>query len=428
MMRPAFVVGVGTSILSLVRALGRQGVPCWTCCTRRIPGTVSSYARFWRVPDPQYDERGLIARIIELAGRVEGRPIVFVAGDHFSQALARHRDRLETVATVCVASRELVDLLIHKRHFSDWAREQVASFPKSTPATAFAPDGPLAFPVVAKPFHRGFSNARALDLPSEKELHDLRFTLIEDAAGWDRYRRAHARLLPHILIQRYIRGTSASKFSVGIYASRDSEIKGVFVGRRVRGYPALYGDASLVESSRVPDPVLAEVADIVRRLGYAGIAEFEYNQDAETGEFHLLEINPRSWGWIGITTATDANIPWIAYRDLAGEALPGVVHCGRPGATKMVLLVRDLANAFLRYRWNRPDWVLSPRAWRRSLEAENLVVWEFDRDDLRGSLWCLLVVLHASASYVRRGLTRNLAARLGRIGLRLKWLGPQQAD
>jgi len=416
MTRPAFVVGVGTSILSLVRTLGRQGIPCWTCCARRIPGTVSRYARFWRIPDPQDDERGMIDRIVELAERVEGRPIIFVAGDHFSQALARHRDRLEEFATVCVAPSGQVDLLIHKQHFSDWAQENVASFPKSVPATGFSPGGSIAFPVVAKPFHRGFSNARELDLPSEKELHNLRFALIQDAADWDRYRRANGRLLPHILIQQYIRGTSASKFSVGIYANRKSEIKGIFVGRRVRGYPALYGDASLVESSQVPEPVLAEVADIVRRLGYAGIAEFEYNQDADTGRFHLLEINPRSWGWIGITMATKSNIPWIAYQDLAGQAQPCIVYEGQPGSTKIVLLIRDISNAFLRYRWNHPEWVLSPRAWWRSLKAENLVIWEFDRGDLRGSLWCLLVVLQTAVSYVCRGLFRQLAARLGRQG------------
>ena len=428
MMRPAFVVGVGTSILSLVRALGRQGVPCWACCAKRIPGTVSRFSRYWKIPDPQEDERGMIERILELAGRVEGRPIVFVAGDHFAQALARHRDRLETCASVCVAPGDQVELMIHKQLFSDWARAQVPSFPRSLPATAFLPDGPIPFPVVAKPFHRGFSNARALDLPAERELHDLRFTLIQDEADWDRYCRANARLLPYILIQQYVRGTSASKFSVGIYASRQSEIKGLFVGRRVRGYPALYGDASLVESSQVPDSVLDEVAEIVRRLGYAGIAEFEYNQDAETGQFHLLEINPRSWGWIGITTATEANIPWIAYQDLAGSAPPPVVYRGRPGATKMVLLVRDLANAFLRYRWNRPEWVLSPRAWRQSLQADQLVIWEFDRRDLRGSLWCLLVLLQASVAYLCRGLTRLPIVRLGRTAPRLDRARPQEAE
>ena len=112
-------------------------------------------------------------------------------------------------------------------------------------------------------------------------MHDLRFALIRDAVEWEHYRQANSRLLPYILVQQYIRGTSASKFSVGIYANRKSEVKGIFVGRRVRGFPALYGDASLIESSWVPDSVLAEVADIVQRLGYAGIAEFEFNQDAE---------------------------------------------------------------------------------------------------------------------------------------------------
>ena len=406
-LNPAFVVGVGTSVLSLVRALGRRGVTCWACCARRIPGTVSRYSTYWPVPDPQQDEAGLVARLLELAGRVGGRPIVFVAGDHFAQALARHRDRLETAMTVCVADGDTVDLLIHKHRFSTWASEHVPSFPKSVPAGDFRPSARLDFPVIAKPFHRGFAGSAQLGLPSEMELHERRFTLIRDADEWEAFRRRNARLLPHLLVQQFIRGSSASKFSVGLYADRASEIRGLFVGRRVRGYPAQFGDASLIESAEVPDEVLDEVRAIVGAIGYAGIAEFEFNRDEETGRFHLLEINPRSWGWIGITTATPANIPWIAYSDLAGRPQPRATYA-EPGATKMVLLTRDLSNVFIRFRWDRPDWVLSPAAWRRSLAARRLVVWEIDRQDLRGTLWCALVVLQGAVSYVLRGLWRRL--------------------
>lgn len=407
MRRPAFVVGVGTSILSLVRALGSHGVPCWVCCARRIPGTLSRYARYWRIPDPQQDEDGTIDRLLELAGKVEGRPIVFIAGDHFAQALARHRDRLEEVATVCVARGEVVDLMIHKQSFSEWAQDHVPSFPKSAPASEFVPSAEFDFPVIAKPYHRGFTNADKLGLPSEKELHENRFTLIRDAAELEHYRQYNSRLLPHMLIQQFIRGTSASKFSVGIYADRQSEIKGIFVGRRVRGFPAQFGDASLLESASVPESVLDEVRDIVRRLGYSGIAEFEFNQDAETGHFHLLEINPRSWGWIGITTATPANIPWIAYQDLAGRALSCVTYAD-PGATKMVLLIRDMSNVFVRFRWDHPEWVMSPARWWRSLKADQLVVWEFDRHDLRSTLWCFATVIYGAVRYVSRGVLRRV--------------------
>lgn len=425
--RPAFVVGVGTSVLSLVRALGSRGIPVWACCARRIPGTVSRYARYWHIPDPQQDEVGMVARLADLAERVEGRPIVFTAGDHFAQALGRHRDRLEEVATICVARRGVVDLLIHKHSFSEWAREHVPSFPKSVPASEFVPSADLDFPIVAKPYHRGFANADKLGLPSEQELHERRFTLIRDATEWEAYRRQYPRLLPHMLIQQFIRGTSASKFSVGIYADRRSEIKGLFVGRRVRGYPAQFGDASLLESASVPDSVLDEVRHIVRAVGYSGIAEFEFNQDSETGTFHLLEINPRSWGWIGITTATKANIPWIAYQDLAGRPLPCVAHDAEAGLVKMVLLTRDLSNVFIRFRWDHPDWVLSPAAWWRSLKAERLVVWEYDQRDLRGSLWCVLVVLRSAVQYVTRGVFRRVfpsTHAAGPAGTRR----PQQAD
>ncbi len=424
--QPAFVVGVGTGVLSLVRALGSRGVPVWACCARRIPGTVSRYARYWNVPDPQLDEAGMVERLLELADRVAGRPIVFTTADHFAQALGNHRDRLEAVATICVAPGAVVDLLVHKHSFSQWAQAHVPSFPRSVPADAFAPSEGLGFPVVVKPYHRGFANAAKLGLPSENELHELRFTLIRDAGEWDLYRQRNSRLLPHMLVQQFIRGDSASKFSVCIYADRQSEIKGIFVGRRVRGFPAQFGDASLIESATVPDSVLDEVRYIVRSLAYSGIAEVEFNQDSETGRFHLLEINPRPWGWIGITTASEADIPWIAYRDLAGNALPCVTHADA-GSTKMVLLAQDMSNVFVRFRWDHPEWVMSPAAWWRSLEAKRVVVWEFDRRDLRGTLWCVAVVLRGAVVYVLRGVRNRLFSAVGVTSLPAAGR-PQQAD
>ena len=42
---------------------------------------------------------------------------------------------------------------------------------------------------------------------------------------------------------------------------------------------------------------------IVKDLNYSGIAEFEYKKDLSTGRYRLIEVNPRSWSWIGITPA-----------------------------------------------------------------------------------------------------------------------------
>lgn len=406
---PVFVVGVGTDVLSLVRIFREKNVVCWACSSRRVPGTVSSGARYWRIPDPREDEEGMVESLVELARKQDRPPVIFTGCDQHAQALARYRDRLLKVAIPCIARSEVVELLVHKRDFSAWAKEHVASYPLSVSATEFQSGHSIPFPVIGKPNHRGFAGAVKLDLPSEEELHDRRFTLLRDTGEWESYKKEQRRFLPHLLIQEYIQGTSASKYSVCIYADESFKIKALFVGRRLRGFPAQYGDASLVQSDEVPDSVLSEVTEIVRQLRYQGIAEIEFNQDEVTGQFRLLEVNPRCWGWIGLTDGTDCNVPWIAYQELTGHHVAGVRYGPKPGSVKMVFLALDIANVFLRYRRDYPAWVMSPRVWWRSLRADKLSIWEFDRRDWRGTLWCIVVLAVKGITYAIRPLKRSIS-------------------
>jgi hypothetical protein len=166
-----------------------------------------------------------------------------------------------------------------------------------------------------------------------------------------------------------------------------------------------------VQSDEVPQSVLATATDMVKRLGYEGIAEIEFNRDEKTGAFHLLEMNPRCWGWIGITEATDCNVPWIAYRDLTGQELAGTIQGPRPGSVKMLFLVMDASSVFLRYRKDHPEWVQSLRAWWKGLESEKLIVWEIDGRDWRGTLWCFLELLWKGLAYAARAFGRRWTGR-----------------
>lgn len=389
---PVFVIGLLSTLQSLARSVGRHGIECWACASNPQPGLISRYARYARIPDPREDEEGMVDAVIALARRQKRPPVIFTGSDQHAQALARHRDRLREVAIPCIGRGETVDLLIHKGQFSEWARTNVPSYPNSTPAAVFEPGDALPFPVIAKPNFRNLANGHKLNVPSTVELNKRRFTLIEDAAQWETFKQREKEYLPHLLIQEFVRGDSASKYSVGIYADARSDIRAMFVGRRLRGYPALYGDATLVQSDEVPEAVIAEVRETVKALRFEGIAEFEYNQHEVTGAFRLLEINPRCWGWIGITTLSCCDVPLVAYRDLTGQQQDGTVYGPKRGSLKMVYLVSDAINVFLRYPRHYPRWALSPLAWWRSLRADNLVIFDFDPGDLRGTFWCVIAL------------------------------------
>jgi len=386
---PVIVLGMGFPALGVVHTLAIRGVPCWVCDPQRRFTAWSRHARYWRIPDPRFDADGMIARLKELAKKIGGRPVVIPTDDHYSQVLARHNAELEPLMLPCVAGSETVELLVHKGRFSEWAEGRGIRVPRTRPGNA--PVGALPLPVVAKPITKSSFRYAAREMGGRR-TSELRFTLLRSEAEWRKFRESNAANLEIIVLQEYVEGNSSDMYSIGVYADRQSQITGMFVGRKLRGYPAQYGNTKLGQNDTVPDHVLAEIAGIVRELHYTGIAEFEYRRDSKTGEFRLIEVNPRCWSWIAATAESPANIPWIAYRDMIGAPVAPAMDNRAPGAVKYVTILSDMANVFVRYRWDHPAWVMGPRAWWRSLEADRLVVAEFNRGDWPVALYSMWVL------------------------------------
>jgi predicted ATP-grasp superfamily ATP-dependent carboligase len=121
--------------------------------------------------------------------------------------------------------------------------------------------------------------------------------------------------------------------------------------------------------------------------------ELEYKRDPRDGEYKLLDVNARTWGYHGLGPAAGVDFPALLFADQTGEALPTVR--ARPGvrwirlATDVPNAVRDMAAGTLR-----------PAAYLRSLrgiDVEAVLSWS---DPLPG-LYELALLPYL---FVRRGL------------------------
>ncbi|MFC3959088.1 hypothetical protein [Halovivax cerinus] len=422
----AIVCNCAYNGLSIIQELGRHGVDVHALDSFRNIGTTSKYATFHKCPNPTTDEEAFIEYLEELCTEFDDKPVLIPANDHWASAIAANKNTLSEHYRPCVADGETVDLLLNKRDFGDWAAERTYPVPRTWDGTSVQNVSDDAFPLAAKPGDARYapdmmfrsklvsfvnwltgsntdeSSVDDEELREKTKLYEkFRLEVFESKSELDDFLDSYPILAEEFAFQEYVRGMSDSMYTVGVYAN-DGVVKGVFTGRKVRGYPPDIGDCKVGQAESVPEQLIDEAKSICDELSYTGIAEFEYKRDVETGEYYLIEVNPRSWSWIGITPACDVSLPWMAYRDLSGRDPVSYSESSVPdGSVKWVKATEDLLNVFLYYRWAYPEWAGGIRKWKRSIDSEHVVFAE-------GSIRDPLPVLYAIILIVRRLVNSSL--------------------
>jgi predicted ATP-grasp superfamily ATP-dependent carboligase len=82
-----------------------------------------------------------------------------------------------------------------------------------------------------------------------------------------------------------------------------------------------FGHAStFVELVDIPE--LQEISErFLSLIGYYGIGEVEFMHDLRSGEYKLIEVNPRVWGWHTLAIAAGLDFPYMLYQDMIGQSL-----------------------------------------------------------------------------------------------------------
>jgi len=77
-------------------------------------------------------------------------------------------------------------------------------------------------------------------------------------------------------------------------------------------------------------------------LNYSGLVEIEFKYDARDGRYKILDVNARTWTWIGLGGAAGVDFPHLQWRVACGEKLERLN--GRAGVAWMHSL-RDFVAA-----------------------------------------------------------------------------------
>ncbi|MFH8608808.1 ATP-grasp domain-containing protein [Streptomyces sp. NPDC018029] len=110
----------------------------------------------------------------------------------------------------------------------------------------------------------------------------------EAAALFERRTEAGSRLL----LQAFVPGTRDADWFVHGCAGRDGVVRGGGTGRKHLSWPRSAG--LTVSGDWTANPALwSAAAQVVSALEYRGIFDLDFRRDATTGDFHLIDFNPR---------------------------------------------------------------------------------------------------------------------------------------
>ncbi len=88
--------------------------------------------------------------------------------------------------------------------------------------------------------------------------------------------------------------------------------------RRARQHPREFGRAATyVETVEAPEIELYSER-FLKAINYHGVVEIEYKRDPRSGQYKLLDVNARTWGFHSIGSASGVDFPYLTTQIRSG--------------------------------------------------------------------------------------------------------------
>lgn len=305
------------SCLGAFRTLGRAGVPVYAVVAEPdAPAVRSRYVTDRIVWQPHRGEAygDLIGRLNDLGRCLGRRSLIVCVGDEMAVLVARHRDELAEHFVMPDVESALPERLADKNSLAEICRQ----YGFATPGSVFVDSmrdleaviGQLTLPVAVKSTAlRGMAQS-----VENTTIVATREELLDRARNW---REPFATLMQDYIPDEF----SEDWFSHG-YCDATATAQVVFTGRKVRCWP-VRGGATAAAFTSVNPELTRLSATFCAQVGYRGIFDIDWRLDLRTGEYFLLDFNPRVGAQFRMFE-NDAGIDVVRamHIDLSGRPIP----------------------------------------------------------------------------------------------------------
>ncbi|WP_224450037.1 ATP-grasp domain-containing protein [Haloprofundus salilacus] len=297
--------------MSFVRSLGRHGVRPITVSERPTASGFSSRysAESHVVPDPAEDLRGYEDALLSLAERPDVRTLVPMReADVF--ALARRREAFaEHVSTLWPSFEQL--RAVHDRRrlvdiadgagvstpetqllseVDDWSENRIAKGRYAVLTHEYEPSVPPR-----KLLDSG--STRYLEAGTEPDVGSIRGEMRHDP-----------------IAQEFVDGNEYALWAL----YDDGEPVATCQKHQLRGWSYAGGTSVYRRTVRIPELERAGCA-LLDELDWHGFASVQFKRDVDSGEFTLMEINPRVWVSLPCSVRAGADFPLYFWQTANGE-------------------------------------------------------------------------------------------------------------
>lgn len=370
--------------LYVIRALGRAGCRVTALSRKQAGKPIAFSSRYTaerhRLPPGHY--RDVLPEAIEaLAARHD---LLMPITTFSLVVVAKNATRLEPLVPFYIPPLDSLRTAADKRAITTIGREAGIPVPETyerldpTTIGQWAEEMEKKFPLVVK-----FTDDRRSGAWDPAERYRIVRSPTELTAE---YTRMH-RLGEYPLVQEYIEGDGYGFFTI---MNPSGEPVATFCHRRLREYPISGGPSTLCESFH--DDILVELGTrLLQAMNWRGVAMVEFKRDRKTGEYKLLEINPRFWGSLPLALHCGVDFPvYQAQLALGRTPRPEDIY---PTGRKMRFFFSDLLA--VRKQWRSGNRRAVAANYLKELLDLSIKDGLFDFDDPR-----------PLATYVRQNLRR----------------------
>jgi len=299
----AVVLGASYGGLSIVRSLGKEGIPVIVIGTTNFIGCSRYCVYYVNAKDNSKVVRNLVA----IAEKYDRKIALMTDSDNYIKLIYQNWDILkERYGSHICKDLETFELLTDKSKLYLVSNQLGIDSPKTY--FSYELDRISRFPVIVKPIDKS-------KLPSIKGEKVAVCKNKEQLVQIVDYVKLNG---TDCVIQEIIEGDIRNLFSVTLFRSSDGQVLQGYSGYKIRQFPVNFGTVSsfVVNQNR---ELLDMSIQILNKIGYIGVANFEYKYNPEENKYYIIEVNGRFPMSTGVTEILGNKFVYNVYRSCLSQ-------------------------------------------------------------------------------------------------------------